>query len=197
MKTTFTILLFCVLSIQNLIAQTGIKPQENKIKFSLEIDPATFFMKGYGLHLRIQPKTCDHLLFGLGAYSLDLPKAMVDFNKENKGKGWDVRIQHGLSLFGEHHFTTVNQKWFIGAQAGVQKFRLKQEHSENETTYSNALAMTYVGYTFNPFNNNIYIKPWVGLGYTTKISGENTLNNQSYDIAPLTYFATLHIGYTF
>lgn len=122
---------------------------------------------------------------------------MINFNKKNKDKGWNVRIQHGISLFGEHHFKKVNQEWFVGIQTGLQTFKLTRSNSTNNTTYSNVLTMTYAGYTFKPFKNNLYIKLWAGIGYTSKISGENTLNDTTYDISSITYFATLHIGYTF
>jgi hypothetical protein len=43
----------------------------------------------------------------------------------------------------------------------------------------------------------MYIKPWMGLGYTTKVSGDNSIDGKEYDIAPLVPFLTLHVGYTF
>ena len=57
--------------------------------------------------------------------------------------------------------------------------------------------MTYGGYTWQPFDFSFYIKPWAGIGYTSKISGTNNLGNSEYDIAPIMMFATLHLGYTF
>ena len=42
-----------------------------------------------------------------------------------------------------------------------------------------------------------YIKPWAGIGYTSKIAGTNQLEGKEYNIAPITMFATLHVGYTF
>lgn len=198
MKTLVTTLLFLTLGMQHMIGQNISKDSNpKKMKLSIEIDPATFFMKGYGIHLRLQPKNCNHLLYGVGIYGLDLPDVLVDFNEKNKNKGWNVRIQQGFSLFGEHHFKDVNKAWFVGMQAGIQKFKLTNDHSPKETSYSNILTMAYAGYTFNPFNNGLYLKPWFGLGYTSKISGDHILDNDTYNIAPITYFATLHIGYTF
>lgn len=194
MKTT-TLLLFLILGFQQIIGQTT--KQTTTAKFSLEIDPATFFMKGYGLHIRMQPKNCTHALFGIGAYALDLPEALVDFNDKNKGEDWNIRIQNGFSLFGEHHFTEVNEKWYIGGQLGIQTFKIEKDQIKGSNTFTNTLTMGYVGYTFKPFDNGLYVKPWLGIGYTTKLSGENELEDNTYDIAPITYFATLHIGYTF
>jgi len=171
--------------------------KNDKTKFSIEIDPATFAFKGYSAHFRIQPKNCDHLLFGVGIYAMDMPSVFVDFNKKNKDKGWDVRINNGIGLFGEHHFTEVNRKWFVGAQMSIQEYKIENENITGSEKFTNFLAMGYFGYTIKPFKNNLYIKPWAGIGYTSKISGNNSLGTSEYDIAPISMFATLHIGYTF
>jgi len=169
----------------------------NKTKFSVEIDPVTFVFRGYGIHFRIQPKGSEHLLIGFGTYAMQMPDLLVNFNKDNKDRGWNVRLNQGYSLFSEYHFTEVNRKWFIGTQVGVQEYKIENENSNGSTKFTNILAMGYFGYTIKPFKNKLYIKPWAGIGYTSKLAGTNTLGAFEYDIAPITMFATLHIGYTF
>lgn len=168
---------------------------QEKTKISIEIDPATYLFDGYSLHLRIQPKNYNHTLMGIGIYGMNLPDMFVNFDPKNKGKGWNVRINKGISLFGEYHFNEVNKKWFIGTQLGIQEFEIK--NSSGKSNYNNILTMAYLGYTFKPFKNNFYLKPWTGFGYTAKINGKNTINRYTYNIAPITMFATLHMGYTF
>jgi len=180
-----------------LSAQKEKTKTNDKTTLSVEIDPFTFAFKGYGLHLRLQPKNNEHLLVGFGAYAMDMPNALVDFNKNNKGKGWNVRLNQGYGVFGEHHFSEVNKKWFVGAQIGIQEYKIENETVAGSEKFTNFLAMGYFGYTIKPFKNNLYIKPWAGIGYTSKISGNNTLGALEYDIAPITMFVTLHIGYTF
>ncbi len=171
--------------------------QNDQNKFSIEIDPATFAFKGYSVHLRLQPKKSDHLLIGLGTYAMDMPDALVNFNKKNKNMGWDLRLNQGYGFFAEHHFSEVNKKLFVGAQVSLQEYKIEKEDLAGSEKFTNGIAMAYVGYTIQPFQNNLYIKPWAGIGYTSKISGNNTLASSEYDIAPITMFATLHIGYTF
>jgi len=180
----------------------GLFAQENKEKikkteFTIELDPATFGFSGYGIHFRVKPKNTEHLLIGIGAYAMDMPDVFVDINKKNKNKGWDVRLNQGYGLFGEHHFTEVNKKWFAGGQIGLQEYKLENKTIQGSEKFSNLLFMTYGGYTWQPFDFNFYIKPWAGIGYNTKISGNNILENSEYDISPFLMFVTLHIGYTF
>ena len=56
--------------------------------------------------------------------------------------------------------------------------------------------MPSIGYNWQPFKFPLYVKPWFGLGYTSKISGSNSIDNLSYRISPLVPFITLHVGYT-
>ncbi|VXB80969.1 conserved exported hypothetical protein [Flavobacterium sp. 9AF] len=168
-----------------------------KTKLSFEVDPATFLFNGYSFHIRLQPKGCEHLLIGLGTYSMDLPDLIVNFNKKNKDEGWDVKINQGYSLFAEQHLTEVNNKWFIGTQIGIQEFKIEKNNTLGSTKFTNILTMGYFGYTIRPLKNNFYIKPWLGIGYTSKLSGNNNIAMTEFDIAPITMFATFHIGYTF
>lgn len=174
----------------------GATAQEKGHKIGVEVDPATFVFNGYGVHLRWQPKNTEHVLLGIGTYAMNMPDALVNFNANNKDKGWDVRLNQGYGLFTEYHFTEVNRKLFVGAQTGIQEFRIDKEGSKSEK-FSNTLAMGYIGYTFKPFDEHFYIKPWAGIGYVSKISGENVVENVKYDIDPITMFMTLHVGYTF
>ena len=192
--TVFTILLCSNI---NMFAQQNNTLKESKSNISLEIDPVTFGFNGYGIHLRIKPKNNKHLLLGIGAYAMDMPNALVDLNKKNKGKGWDVRLNQGYGFFGEYHLSKVNKKWFVGGQLGLQEYKIENSSIAGNEKFTNGLLMAYGGYTWQLFDTGFYIKPWGGFGITSKFSGTNTLGNSKYDIAPIVIFATLHIGYTF
>jgi hypothetical protein len=191
---TIAIVLLSVISTTStkLIAQE--KSVENKTTFSLETDPSTFLFKGYAFHIRIKPKNYEHLITGAGVYALDMPDFLVNLSADNKDKGWSVRINSAVSLFGEYYFKEANKKWFVGLQAGVQNYKNTNDNiANNEYKYRNLLIMPSIGYNWHPFKNGLYVKPWVGLGYTTKISGDNS----TYKISPVTSFVTVHVGYTF
>jgi hypothetical protein len=197
MKKSIKFVLLCFLlssgSFLPAIAQTT----EGQTRFSLEIDPATFAFGGYSLHLRIQPKSSDHFLVGAGLYGMNMPDFLVALNPSNKDQGWNVRIDRGFGLFAEYHFNKVNQKWFGGLQISLQEHSLDLEDLEDSNQFTNTLAMAYGGYTFQPFRFNLYFKPWAGIGYQQLVAGENILSGKEYVIAPVTFFATLHLGYTF
>jgi hypothetical protein len=166
--------------------------------FSIETDPSTFVLKGYALHFRVMPKSSKHLMLGAGTYALDMPDVMVDMNSENRNEGWNVRIRSAYSFFAEYYFNESATKWFAGLQGGVQNFRSTNDNfGRTEAKYRNLLVMPSLGYNWKPFQVPLYLKPWMGVGYTTKISGTNRIEGQKYDIASLIPFVTLHVGYSF
>ncbi|MEZ4892938.1 MAG: hypothetical protein R3A50_11165 [Saprospiraceae bacterium] len=176
--------------------QTYAQSKSGKAAFFIETDPSTFALGGYAAHIRFKPANSEHLLLGLGTYSLDFPEVMINMNGKNKDKGWDLRIKNAYSFFGEYYFSEAGKKWYTGLQLGVQNFRLKNEAViEDQANFQNLIVMPSLGYSWTPFKFPLYLKPWLGLGYTTKLSGENVLQEQTYDIAPLVPFFTLHVGY--
>jgi hypothetical protein len=177
-------------------AQESETPKTSKTEFSVEIDPLTFGLRGYGVHLRIKPKNSEHLLLGAGAYAMDFPDVLVNLNESNKDMGWNVRLNQGYGLFGEYHFSEVNKKWFVGAQLAIQEFKIQKDFYDGESKFSNMLLMGMGGYTLQPFEQPVYFKFWGGVGYTSQISGENTIGDAKYDISPVLLFGALHIGYT-
>ena len=199
------ILSFLVLSV-SYAKKKRILPSE-KIN-SLETDPATFFYNGYSLHLRVKPANVRHFAFGLGIYSFDIPKEYVNRDSQNANKGWHARLSIGAALFGEYYFKEATEKWFVGVQAGIQNFKNTNDNIADEySSYTNAIAMPYLGYSWYPFKFKfpLYVKPMVGVGYSTPLSGSaivtssSTVNVKSteYHLDPITPFASIHIGFTF
>lgn len=179
-------------------AQSNEQSNSNSAEYAIEVDPATFAFGGYSMHLRFKPQKIKHLLFGIGVYAMDIPELLVNMNSKNKNKGWDVRLNNGVGLFGEYYFGAVNRKWFVGTQLGLQEYKIENDHvEESSSTYSNLLMMGYGGYSWQPFDLGLYIKPWMGVGYAPMISGNATVGDQKYDVAPIMTFMTLHVGYTF
>jgi len=196
MKIFSRVILAAILMIAMSISVSAQEKETNKTSFSIEIDPATFAFNGFGVHLRVKPKNSDHLLLGVGAYAMDFPNVLVDLNGNNKDSGWDVRLNQGYGLFGEYHFSEVNKKWYVGGQLAFQEYKIEKDFYDGESAYSNILLMGLGGYTLQPFDFGLYFKFWGGLGYTTKVSGDNFIGNAEYDISPLLIFGALHIGYT-
>lgn len=197
MKITKKTLLFIFLGmLLDIAAQDS--ADVSKTRVSIETDPATFVFNGYAAHVRIKPQRSKHWVIGAGAYALDLPSMMVDMNQKNKQMGWNVRIRSAFGLFGEYYLKTAGKKWFLGLQTSVQNYKITNDLiAGREIKHSNFLIMPSVGYTWQPFKFPFYVKPWAGLGYTAKITGDSSIDGKQYHISSFMAFATLHLGYRF
>jgi len=169
----------------------------NKTRFSIELDPLAYASGGYSGHLRIQPKNSKHLLLGIGVAAFNQPDFAVNLDPENNDEGWKVRVDNTVGIFGEYHFSEVNKKWFIGGQISFQQQKIENDNLTGSANFSNIMLMLQGGYTFRPFKFPLYIKPWMGIGYVSKVSGEHTLEGQDYNVSPVTFLMTFHVGYTF
>jgi hypothetical protein len=170
----------------------------NRTTISIETDPSTYAFNGYAVHFKIKPKNSQHWLLGAGTYAMNFPSFMVNMNKENKDKGWNVRIKSAYSIFGEYYLKEANKKWFIGMQVGLQNYRNTNDSVvSKKSEYSNLLVMPSIGYNWAPFKFPLYVKPWLGIGYTAKVNGSNSVEQYTYNVSPFVPFLTLHVGYTF
>jgi hypothetical protein len=128
-------------------------------------------------------------LLGAGTYAL---------STNSRDKTWKVRIKSAYSLYSEYYFKEANKKWFVGLQAGVQNYKISTDNVSNITSeYRNFLIMPSVGFNWSPFKFPLYIKPWLGLGYTTKVAGTNTIDNKVYNFSHTQLHLAFHVGYTF
>lgn len=165
--------------------------------YSLETDPMTFAFEGYAAHFRFNPVGLDHWIFGIGTYSMKFPDLFVDMNPDNKDEGWDVQLQQGYGFFSEYYFNPSNEGWFVGSQIALQEYKVKNTGVQPKTlNLTNFVFMPYAGYRWYPTNGKVYIQPWMGMGYQTKIQGKTKLGSKVYDISPIIPFLTVHIGYS-
>jgi hypothetical protein len=186
---TFSILSGLIISIGSVQADT---------KISIETDPATFAFEGYAAHVRVNPKGMEKWRLGVGLYSLKFPDELVSLNPENKDKGWNVELSQGLGIFSEYYFGDSAKGGYVGLQVALQEYSIENDNSiGQDTSYNNILIIPSFGYRWFPTDHAFYVTPWIGVGYTSKVSGENKIDDQSFDIAPILTFAAVHIGYDF
>jgi hypothetical protein len=173
----------------------------------LETDLATFVFGGFAAHARVAPGR-GHIVVGAGFYALDYPSFLVDLDSANRGAGWKVRLRLGGALFADYYFRPNAEGWFVGMELALQQFRYSNEEVPGESvTATNLVMMPRAGFQWQPFEAGFYLMPWLGLGYTTQISGERRLSGSSpggsgpvvrtYDLSPFVPYAALHIGWKF
>lgn len=168
--------------------------ENNDHRVAFEIDPATFALNGYSLHVRVSPESSPNVRFGVGIYSLEFPQIFVDINPDNKDGDWDVKLKTGIGLFGEYFLDKSRTGWFVGTQIAGQKYDIEDNETSERTHFKTALVMPYGGYKWD-VNENLYLTFWGGIGLVDRIDGDNHLVTNKYDISPTVPYGAVHIGY--
>lgn len=162
----------------------------------IETDPATFALGGHSAHVRVAAKDVPGLVIGAGIYGLDMPSFITDINAENRDEGWNVAIKNGYGLFFDYHPSGEADGFFFGLQTAIQEFGVERESSVEHRSFHVAMAMARVGTLWKPFNSGFYLLPWAGVGGSIALGDSGrTLSSEQYDVAPISGFATLHVGW--
>jgi hypothetical protein len=160
----------------------------------IETDPSTFFFGGFAAHARV---VRGHFGVGAGVYALTFPGFLVDLNPNDRGAGWNVRLELGGALFGDYYFDANADGWFVGAELAVQEYRYTNDNVPGAARATNAVLMPRFGYQWRPFDAGFYVMPWAGLGVQAQIGGSRQVGDRSYDLSPIVPYAAVHVGWRF
>jgi hypothetical protein len=150
-----------------------------------EVDPTAYALNGYSLHVGIGVR---HLRVDLGAYSMQLPKAMSgDDDLTVAFDGYGVKLQY--FLFGEQ------KGGFIGVDAGLTRPTISKPDMQLAVRNTELGVGVNFGWRFT-FGDKFYATPWLGIGYG--INPHTVMLGESkYEGSHLTIFPAVHLGYRF
>lgn len=162
----------------------------------VETDPATFGFRGFAGHLRVQPASTPHWTFGAGLYAMNLPGLLVDTNPDNRDEGWDVRLRLGAGLFADYAWSADGDGPVVGLQTAIHAWRATAAGAVTDERFTSALLMARLGYLWRPRDGGFFVMPWIGLGLTRRIAGDDEREG-GYATAPVMPMAALHVGWRF
>lgn len=161
----------------------------------LETDPLTWMLNGRSLNIKRSSTIHNNVTVGLGYFSLELPDIMIDQNRKNKNKGWDVAVNNGYEFYIDYYLSDPDKGWFTGLQMSLYDFEIEKD--KNKSNFNSVVSLWRSGYLWRPAGTGFYLMPWAAIGYTQKSSGSNNVNGEKYDVEPVVLFATLYLGYSF
>lgn len=166
-----------------------------KTSLMVEIDPMPFALSGHAVHVRVALASVPGLVISGGTYGMSFPNLFTGFNSENKDEGWDVQIDKAYATFADYHFSRKPEGLFVGTQIAYQGFEVERDQSAERRNFGVIIAMARVGTLWKPFDSGFYVLPWAGV-YANIRTDDNDLQigDQSFDVAPVAGFATLHLG---
>ncbi len=176
---------------------TGSEEASN-VAIMVEVDPMPFALSGHAVHVRVPLPSVPGLVLSAGTYSMEFPALLTNINSKNRDKGWNADIDKAYAAFADYHFSGKPEGIFVGTQVAYQNFEVGNDQSEEQRDFGVMIAMARVGTLYRPFDSGFYLLPWAGV-YANIRTDDNDLqiDGETFDVAPVNGFATLHVGWQF
>ena len=162
----------------------------------VEIDPMPFALSGHAVHIRLPIPSVPGLVVSAGTYGMEFPGIFTDINSKNRDEGWHPEIDRAYAAFADYHFSGKPEGLFVGMQLAYQDFELERDESDERRDYGVILVMARVGTLWKPFDSGFFLLPWAGLFANIRADDSNLqIGDETFDVAPISGFATLHVGW--
>lgn len=112
-------------------------------KFYLGTDVSAWALGGYSF---IYSSVGEGAKFMLEAWSIDVPSAIIDLNKENKGKGWSREIERGYSAHIDTFYNGKENGWYSGIIFSVFDSKISLDSSSQSERLRSYEALLKFGY---------------------------------------------------
>ncbi|MEX0685497.1 MAG: hypothetical protein WD267_11105 [Balneolales bacterium] len=155
-----------------LILVTEIKAQSSTSRaFDVEIDPIAYIANGFSVH---GGYLTGAWRYDVGIFGLELPEWVhgnEEFTASFIGAGWKI----------DRFLKGIPDGLFVGAEGGLIRLDVTHKPSELERDRIQYSLGVRGGYRWNTGLGNLYVTPWLGLGFTLNAE-DITINGDTFDI---------------
>ncbi|MCC5906449.1 MAG: hypothetical protein JJU13_09595 [Balneolaceae bacterium] len=154
--------------------------------FDIDIDPIVFALNGFSFH---GGYIAGAYRFDLGVFGLDIPEWLhgnEDFDSSFIGAGWKV----------DRFFKGYADGFFAGVDGGVSRITVTHTAADVDKDRIQYMLGLRGGYRWNTGLGNLFVTPWIGLGYTLNAK-DVEIEGDIFESSSLTPFPTVHIGWRF
>lgn len=143
----------------------------------IDVEPAAFVLRGYSVHLGVEPPAAPGWIFSAGAYGFDVPQLLTPDD-------WDARV-FGAGVFADRR---IHRDWIVGGQVGAQWYDASRAGVAARSRH--LLILARAGYEWHPRGIRFYFFPWAGAAWTPRVSGD-------YDAGSVQPYAAVDLGWRF
>lgn len=184
MKRLYFILFILLLS--STIHSNAFSQSSDYSGFDVDIDPIAFALNGFSFH---GGYTTGAYRFDLGVFGLDIPEWIHGdeaFETSFVGAGWKV----------DRFFKGYADGFFAGIDGGVQQLNVTHKAADTDKDRFQYMLGIRGGYRWNTGLGNLFITPWLGLGYVLNAE-DIEIDGDVFEASPFTPFPTIHVGWKF
>lgn len=142
---------------------TKLVGQEVDRRFKIEIEPASFALKGISGSVLYQPISEKNFSLGLFAASVDVPVFTRANMFENVGGDTsDVRLGFQIALMARYNLKLFKEKEsnpYVGLIAGWEYFDISQPYNPNPVRLTTYVLTPYLGYEFYFYKQMLFLNP--------------------------------------
>ncbi|SFD23988.1 hypothetical protein SAMN05518672_1011204 [Chitinophaga sp. CF118] len=162
--------------------------------FELEVDPIAFILNGYSAHVGYQS---GHFRWDVGVYGIEVPSSFSGYdNFKIKSNGGGVKMDY---LFQKR------KGLLLGIESNISNERVSpKSNPDNDITktFTNISLSMRVGYRWMLGSKSrgykgLYIFPWVSFLSFNLNPQSAYIQGQEYKQKMLSFFPTVHFGYSF
>ncbi|MFC3196668.1 hypothetical protein ACFOET_03490 [Parapedobacter deserti] len=155
-------------------------------RFDIDIDPIALALNGFSVH---GGYLTGAWRFDLGVFGLDIPgwaHGNDAFNSSFVGAGWKV----------DRFFKGLPDGFFVGIDGGIQRLNVAHKATGADLNRIQYLLGVRGGYRWNTGWGNLFITPWLGMGYVLNAK-DVEMEGDAFKSSSFTPFPTVHIGWGF
>jgi len=153
----FLLLLCIVAKAQDVIGQ------ESTRKFKIELEPASFALKGVSGSVLYQPIPEKNFSVGLFAAAIDVPVFTRTNMFENVGGDTsDARLGFQIALMARYNlklFKQMESNPYVGLIAGWEYFDITQPYHPDPVRLTTYVLTPYLGYEFYFYKQMLFLNP--------------------------------------
>lgn len=155
-------------------------------QLDVEIDPIAYALEGFSVHTAYG---VNGWRFDLGVYGLTLPEAVhgnEGLTARFVGAGWKM----------DRFIKGGSDGAFLGIDGGVSR-KVIEDNDTPDTIQRLEYSMGgRIGYRWMTGLGNLYVTPWVGLGYVFNAK-DMEINDKVFENSAIQPFPTVHVGWRF
>ncbi|HMQ08866.1 MAG TPA: hypothetical protein PKC30_16315 [Saprospiraceae bacterium] len=186
MNNRTNVIYFLVLVAWSSLSTQLFAQSEQKKGFDIEVDPIAFVLNGFSFH---GGYLTGAWRFDLGVFGLNIPgwaHGNDAFEARAIGAGWKA----------DRFFRRKPDGFFVGIEGNISKTTITHKSLEENLDRVEYSLGIRGGYRWNTGLGNLYVTPWLGLGYILNAK-DVQLNGDIYKSSFFQPFPTVHIGWKF
>ncbi len=168
------------------------EPQQTRWSLATDISP--WFFSGYSALAMVEPAGFP-LRFSGEVWGFQFPEAYIELNDANVDEGWSRRVDVGMALYADWHFTP---EWHAGVVLNVFRSTVSRENISGEASFWSGEVLARMGYRWIPWDDlGFFLNPWLSAGPVIILGDDVELGGEYYDETPIQVIGTIHTGWRF